>query len=75
MKENTTFEIREYGRSELAALYSPAIEPLSAWRKFKRWMMKYPHLMDNLESLGYDRQQHTFTPLQVRLIVSALGEP
>lgn len=73
--DNTGFEIREYGRSELAALYSPSIEPLSAWRKFRRWMAKYPHLLDNLEALGYDQRQHTFTPLQVRMIINALGEP
>ena len=75
MKEGADFEIREYGRSELASLYSPAIDQLSAWRKFKRWMVKYPHLMDNLEALGYDHQQHIFTPIQVRLIINALGEP
>lgn len=75
MKNNTFFEIREYGRSELASLYSPGIEPLSAWRKFKRWMVKSPHLLDNLETLGYDQHQHTFTPLQVRLIINAIGEP
>ena len=75
MNETKTFEIREYGRSELASLYSPNIEPLSAWREFKRWMAKSPHLMENLEAFGYDQRQHIFTPLQVRLIINALGEP
>lgn len=27
------FVIKEYGRSELASLYSPDIEPMSAWKK------------------------------------------
>ena len=75
MKDFTPFEIREYGRSELASLYSPNIEPMSAWRKFRRWMMKSPHLIENLEALGYDNRQHIFTPIQVRMIIAALGEP
>lgn len=69
------FEIRTYGRSELASRYTPEILPISAWKKFKLWMVKSPHLMDNLEALGYDSRQRIFTPLQVLLIINALGEP
>lgn len=69
------FVIKEYGRSELASLYSPDIEPMSAWKKFKSWMERSPHLMDNLEALGYETTQRIFTPLQVRLIINAPGEP
>ena len=72
MKE---FEVKEYGRCELVSLYSPDIEPLSAWKKLKGWIQKSPHLMDNLRASGYDSSQRSFTPQQVRLIVNALGEP
>jgi len=69
------FEYREYGRSELALLYCPGLEKMSAWRKLKRWIYRSPHLIDNLEAFGYEPTQRAFTPLQVRLIVNALGEP
>lgn len=69
------FEIREYGRSELASIYSPNITTPSAWRKLKLWIEKSPHLLDNLKAFGYEENQRTFTPMQVRLIVNALGTP
>lgn len=70
------FEIREYGRTELAQLYSPKISPEAAWRKLKGWIAYYPGLTERLQSLGYrHRQQRTFTPAQVRAIIGAIGEP
>ena len=70
------FEIREYGRTELALAYSPKITPEAAWKKLKGWIAYYPGLNERLQSLGYrPRQQRTFTPAQVRAITEALGEP
>ena len=69
------FDIREYGRSELAGAYCPGITPEAAWRKLRRWMRLYPGLMDALRKIGYDESCRCFTPAQVSLIVSALGEP
>ena len=70
------FEIREYGRTELAQMYSPDISPESAWKKLKGWMAYHPRLPMVLASLGYraDRQR-SFTPAQVKAIAEALGEP
>ena len=70
------FEIREYGRTELAQMYSPDISPESAWKKLKGWMAFHPILPMVLASLGYrgDRQR-SFTPAQVKAIAEALGEP
>lgn len=70
-----SFEAREYGRQELAQLYSPDILPESAWKKLKRWIEHYPGLTERLSAIGYNGNSHTFTPAQVRLIVEALGEP
>lgn len=69
------FEIRQYGRTELALLYSPQITPEAAWKKLKVWIGHFPGLTHQLQALGYDPRQRTFTPAQVTAIVGALGEP
>lgn len=70
------FQIREYGRTELAQLYSPDITPMSAWKKLKNWISHNPRLPQELQRLGYqpDRQR-TFTPAQVAAIVREIGAP
>lgn len=70
-----TFIIKQYGRIELAQLYSPDIAPLSAWKRLKQWIIIHPTLMQELTSSGYNPKQRMFTPLQVRMIVNAIGEP
>lgn len=70
-----SFKIREYGRRELAAAYSPGVSPGAAWRKLDGWIRRAPGLTDRLAGAGYDGRSRTFTPAQVRLIVEALGEP
>ena len=72
MKE---FEIRQYGRTELAQLYSPDITPESAWKKLKQWIDHYPGLTEQLRTAGYQPRQRIFTPAQVAMIVGAIGEP
>lgn len=68
------FIIRAYGRSELAQLYLPNILKQSAWRVFKKWLMKFPGLWARLEEMGA-WSRRIFTPAEVRLIVEAIGEP
>ena len=51
--------IRAFGRSELAQQYFPQISPMSAWRKFREWLVLNPSL----------------TPAEVQLIYTELGEP
>ena len=75
MKDKKMFEIREYGRSELALMYSPDIEKISAWRKLKTWIDRSPGLWEKLEKNGYTTSQRIFTPVQVEIIVGAIGEP
>lgn len=67
--------IRQYGRTELAMLYSPDIAPESAWKKLRKWIDLSPGLRDRLLAYGYDGSQRIFTPMQVRFIIDALGEP
>lgn len=68
-------QIRSYGKGELAQLYCPNVTTAAARKKLKSWMYYYPHLMENLRSIGYTDVSRSFTPAQVRLIVEALGEP
>ncbi len=70
------FEIRQYGRTELAQIYSPDITPAAAWRKLNGWIAYHPTLPDRLRGMGYTPgHQRIFTPAQVAAIVEALGEP
>ena len=61
---------KTYGRSELAQQYFPGLTPMSAWRKFKEWLEYNPRLCHL-----YDLSRRTFTPAEVSLIFSELGEP
>ena len=69
------FQIRSYGKSELALCYSPDITMSAARRKLMRWIERKPGLMKALVTAGYNELSHTFLPLEVKLIVEALGEP
>ena len=62
--------IKTYGRSELAQLYFPGLLQKSAWQKLKSWLELNPRLR-NLAALT----RRTFTPAEVALIYSELGEP
>ena len=73
--ENADFRIRSYGKSELAQLYLPNISPCAARRTFNSWIELSPGLSDRLKSHGFSTKSHYYTPMQVRLIVDALGEP
>ena len=72
MKE---FKIRAYGRMELAQLYSPQLTDIAAYRKMKKWIFLCPGLLQLLYDLGDESKRRSFTPLEVRVIVDALGEP
>ena len=52
MSDMNTFEIRTYGRTELAQLYCPNLCPESAYRKLKHWIELYPGLCDDLAAVG-----------------------
>ena len=69
------FKIRAYGRMELAQLYSHELTVIAAYRKLNKWIVLCPGLQERLYYLGYHPQHRSYTPLEVRVIVDALGEP
>ena len=59
-----------FNRTALAQRYFPDLLPLSAWAKFRRWLQTNPRLSVLLTS-----KSRFFTPAQVALIYSELGQP
>ncbi|MBP1613188.1 MAG: hypothetical protein H6Q13_636 [Bacteroidetes bacterium] len=75
INEEKPFRIQSYGKSELAAFYLPNITRKSAADTLKRWISKIPGLNNALQQAGLLPADRRYTPLQVQLIVNALGEP
>ena len=73
--ETDSFKIKEYGRTELALIYSPDLTAQSAWRKLRGWIENNASLSDELYMLGYDGNMRSFTPRMVSRIVYYLGVP
>ena len=66
------FIIRSYGKSQLARLYKPDVQPKSAWNKVREWMEINPRLKTILEKMDHRR---IFLPCEVEVIVRELGVP
>jgi hypothetical protein len=71
----TNFKIRTFGRTELAQLYCPGLDPVLALQKLYRWMRKNTALTQALSDVNYNKYRHSFLKREVRLIVYYLGEP
>ena len=72
----TVFEIKAYTPAELGLCYFPLdVNGRNAWRKLKKWIEAKEGLLKKLEDLGYGKSKQPLTPLMVRLIVEAFGEP
>jgi len=70
------FQIRQYGKSELALLYFPNARTTSgALNNLNFWIDTKPGLRQQLRQIGMPRKAHFFTPIEVELIVRAIGEP
>ncbi len=69
------FHIRSYGKGELASLYIQGVQQASAVKEFNVWIRNFPGLEQQLKDTGMNRTARRYTPMQVRLIVNALGEP
>lgn len=73
---NTTFRIRPYSKRELAKLYFPdTINEESAIANLRNLMKHNPDLLAELKGAYYKTHNKIFTPKQVSIIVSYLGEP
>ncbi|WP_418815816.1 DUF4248 domain-containing protein, partial [Paraprevotella clara] len=53
----------------------PELTDIAAYRKMKKWIERCPGLQQRLYDLGYQPEHRSYTPLEVRVIVDALGEP
>ena len=71
MKQQETFAVRSYGKSELAMLYFPdSASKDAALRRFRYWLSINPRLKKLLKVRG-----RNFTPKEVKNIVDEFGEP
>ena len=70
-----SFEFRAYSFSELAQLYNPHVHPRTAVRTLQIWIDRYPGLRDRLTGAGMVQKTRILTPMQVAMIVKALGTP
>ena len=62
--------IRTFGRTELALQYFPKLCPEAAWHKLRQWITINP-VLSHLRDL----RRRSFTPAEVELIFTQLGEP
>ena len=69
------FNLRPYGKAELALLYQPCSTPESAVKTLNRWINGCPLLLEELKSIHYQPRRHTFLKPEVQAIVKHLGEP
>ena len=68
-------KIRAYQKGQLAQMYYPWCGYRQALANFKRDLERATELMDTLRRTGWDDRNRVLTPLQVRFIFDALGEP
>ena len=69
------FNLRPYGKAELALLYQPCSTPESAVKTLNRWINGCPLLLEELKSIHYQPRRPTFLKPEVEAIVKHLGEP
>lgn len=70
------FEIRTYGKSELAMLYFPNAETKKgALNNLNFYINKKRGLRKKLLKLGSPPKAHSYLPNEVEIIIKALGEP
>lgn len=71
-----TFRIRPYSKRELAKLYFPdTVNEETAVANLRNLMLRNRELLDELQQAHYRTRDKVFTPRQVSIIVSYLGEP
>ena len=69
------FRLRTYKKNELAMMYFPDVTKAAASRNFRRWIRNCPPMMQELESMGYDKNRQYLLKAEVEVIVKHLGEP
>ena len=70
------FEIRTYGKSELAMLYFPDTETSKgALNNLNYYIDNKPGLREALRAIGNPPGAHNYMPNEVELLVHSLGQP
>ena len=70
------YEIRSYGKSELALKYFPGCQTKEgALSNLKLWIRGNKELTDALHKCGMPPRSKSFTPKEVALIFHFLGTP
>ena len=69
------FQIRAYGKQELAMLYLPNHKPTSAQQALMRWIEGDQELLEKLRATGFRKFQKGFTPKQVRILIDYFEVP
>lgn len=64
-----------YSKMELAMMYMPTQVPITARFQLMRWIACNDELQKALFDAGYHKHNKMFTPKQVEIIFSYLGEP
>lgn len=67
--------IKTYGKSELASIYMPDVNPATARRTLQRWIKGNEKLEKELFNAGYKERVVLLTPAQVEIIFKHLGRP
>ena len=76
MKTNDNYEIRTYGKSELAMLYFPnALTTAGAMNNLNSWIRGCRPLHEAIRGCGMPPKSKFFTPREVALLFEYLGEP
>ena len=68
--QSSKFKVQSLGRTELATLYFPYIQPQTAWQKLRSLLAAEPDLV-HLTKL----RRRTFLPAEVNIIYQYLGQP
>jgi hypothetical protein len=69
------FTLRTYGFGELAQLYFPTVSAKSASTNLNKWIKAAPELSEALFAAGRRPGFKILSPVQVKLIIEAFGEP
>lgn len=67
--------MKSYSVKELALAYFPDKAPKFATTQLRTWIVNDPNLVEALAAAGHSKGQKVLTPMQVSIMVKALGEP
>ena len=70
-----TFEIKTYGKRQLAKLYYPELSGKAAYRRLLGQIASCPKLKEKLKEIGRSQRSWFYSPSEVKCIVESMGPP